>query len=164
MSAMPLRRSVGTIRLEGHEHVPRLPTIASRPATAIDHNDFPHFWNIAVKEFCEATGQDRQDLLRPLTKEEIWQDIERTSARDKANIESKALSNVVSGLLSIADLVVDAVSDVSPGLVVSVIADLLILLNRYSPRSAFASKPSRFLSSFVQLSRDHFPPMPWPSC
>lgn len=125
MSAMSRRQ--GTIRLEGHVQVPRLPAIASGSATAIDHNDLSDVWKIAVTKFCEATDQDPEDLLRPLTREEIRQDIERTSARDKANVESKALANVVSGLLNVADLVVDAVSDVSPGLIASVLASLLII-------------------------------------
>ncbi|KAK6201794.1 hypothetical protein LQW54_009373 [Pestalotiopsis sp. IQ-011] len=83
-----MSRRQGTIRLEGHVQVPRLPTIASGSATAaIGHNDLSDFWEIAVAKFCEATGQDPEDLLRPLTREEIRQDIERTSARDKAKVE-----------------------------------------------------------------------------
>lgn len=93
-----------------------MPTATS--GSPANDNEFSQYWDDAVKAFCDATGEDINKLLLPLSKEQIDRDIEETRARDKRNVDSAALANVMKGLSNVTGIVVDVASDVGTSSIV----------------------------------------------
>ncbi|KAF7541044.1 hypothetical protein G7054_g932 [Neopestalotiopsis clavispora] len=109
--------------------------------------DLSEMWEDAVQKFCEATGQDCNEFRQCPTKEQIQKDIEVTRQRDKDNIKSQALENFGKGLLQVADVVVDVVSDVFTPVGICFKALKLVFKLSAGFRKSFLTKSLRKLLS-----------------
>ncbi|KAF2998734.1 hypothetical protein E8E14_001496 [Neopestalotiopsis sp. 37M] len=110
--------------------------------------DLTLMWKKAVLAFCDATQQDYDEFLRRPSRQEIEDDIQDALKRDQKNIESQALENLGKGLLDVADVVVDAVSDVfTPVGICFKAVKLVFKLSAACRRSFSAKSLQKLLSS-----------------